>query len=148
MEVPGKSVALALKASDDAPWSSCFGKILIDGENSGSCVVENSHEEDKPVIRVEMKSYRIEAYRAVPNFVACPMLVFGIENCEMVLERYVMLDRRRKRALPDNGLKWNFVGSCRSVRYTEDIINRRLVGISILVAVSEFIVGDYYMASA
>jgi hypothetical protein len=76
------------------------------------------------------------------------MLVFGIENCEMVLERYVMLDRRRKRALPDNGLKWNFVGSCRSVRYTEDIINRRLVGISILVAVSEFIVGDYYMASA
>jgi len=157
MDVPGKSLLLNLKVerggggetwiflSDDR----LVGDIISAGNQSGACVVVNSHNENQPVIRVENRDphYLLEAYRMEASLVKCPLLVFGINGCEMVLEDYYMLDQQRNLALPENELRRNFVGSCRSVRYSPDSIEELLDGICLIVAISELIVKDYFMST-
>jgi hypothetical protein len=156
IDVPDNLIALDLKADKRARWNRrlfgtapLVGTIVMAGAESGSCCVENSHQEETPVIRVETKNphCRLEAYRANPGLVSCPLLVFGMENCEVVLEDYEMLDKVRRRALPETPPKRNFVGSCRTIQYSPDPIGRAINEITVVVAVAHLIVKERYMRS-
>jgi hypothetical protein len=152
LAVRDEVLSLEITTDPDASLSRQFlalysGTIFTSGKPKGRCLVGNSYEEEKPLIRVDIKSdYRLEAYRRVPGDIVSSMLVFGVPNCEMVLEWYELLDKHRKRMLPETEPRRHFVGSCRMMRYRKDPVLEVLREISVLVAVSQFIVKDSFMS--
>src|SRR5882724_3651380 len=94
-----------------------LGDIFLNEEPTGRCITQNSHKPDIPVIRVENRkpAWALEAYRAAPKHVSCPLLVFGLPGFEVVLEDYYTITRELRRRLPDTPLRRHFVGSCRAI---------------------------------
>jgi hypothetical protein len=154
MNAMGNVIGLDLKTDVNSSWNRrlfgtapLVGFVILDGNQIGSCIVQNSHQEGISVIHVENRKpiYQLDAHWTETGWVAFPLLVFGIENCEMILEYYQMMDKGRRQQLPNNNHKKYFVGSCRSTHFTEDPISGVVPGISLVVAVSELIVKEYYM---
>lgn len=157
MDVSGGCLELALKADKSSPrnrqlfgTSPLVGPIVFAGMEIGSCRVENSHDEDKPVIRVETRnpSCRLEAFRVAANLVTCPLFIRGLEDCEVVLEDYEMLDKIGRKTLPKIRPGRHFVGSCRALNFAPDPVGRALKEIALVVAVAQLIVKDYFMRVA
>lgn len=142
---PDPNYGLFRKMGGTAPL---LGDILCEGQQLGNCRVENSHSENDPVIRIRGDSLpgKLDAFRSDPILVSCPLLVFGIRDCEMVMQDYSSLTREQRRCLPDAYPKRQFVGSCRSIRFNSDFMGSYIQFLAILVAVNEFIVKDSYMS--
>jgi len=154
IDVPSGVLELDLRADKSSPWNRrlfgtapLVGKVLLVGIEGGSCRVENSHHKGTPVIHLESLNPRceIDAHRTDVDLTTCPLIVSGIDSCEMVLEDYEMLDRSRRQALPATKPRRNFVGSCRTLDSSPDPVGRALKEIGLLVAVTQLIVKDYFM---
>ena len=153
-QVANTAFGLDLDIDKEAHWtrkvggtSPLIGSIVSGSEIIGTCWAEND-QKGGPVIRVETcdPRSRLEAHKTDPGLVMCPLLVSGLENCEVVLENYYSLARARRQELPQTKLKRHFVGSCRTKRYREDPLGDDLLPLTILVSVSQFIVQEHYMA--
>jgi hypothetical protein len=153
-QVANTAFGLDLEIDEEAHWtrkvggtSPLIGPIVSGGEPIGTCWAENNHVGGH-VIRVEIGEprSRLEAYKTDPGLVMCPLLVFGLANCEVVLENYNSIAKARRQELPQTKLKRHFVGSCRTSRYRTDPLGDDLLSLTILVSVSQFIVQERYMS--
>jgi hypothetical protein len=124
------------------------GPMLLAGIEKGSCRVQDTGRDGVPTIHLETLNprCRIDAYKLEPRLVTCPLRVFGLESCEIVLEHYGMLVWSRRRTLPATKLRRNFVGSCRTVDFSPDPIGRSLNEITLIVAVTDIIVSEFMVS--
>ena len=147
-----KSIKLSLTSDKTAPRRRRFfgtapliGTLLLDDQPSGSCIVQNSYDEDVPVIRLETKALTLDAYRVFPNDVCCPMIVHGMPKHELRLGVYQLLSPQARSKLPKWPAKRHFAGSCTATAPYTQPVDEFMEILGTLVTISQLLVMERYM---
>ena len=153
MEGFGRNTALQLQADKAASWgrrlfgtAPLVGDLTLAGQRAGRCIVQDSHEAEKAVIRLESNNpvWVLEAHRREPRYVVSPLCICGIDGAEIVLEDYYMLAKYQRVGLPDHIEKTHYAGSCHNL--SRGTLERFIEGIGVIVTVNALTVRDSYMS--
>lgn len=113
----------------------------------GECHVKDGYGENDPVIQLRSKSLGValQVCRSSSSLVYCPLVLRGSDYCEGVFEKYVMMDRARRRFLPKVRHSADFVGSLRKIRFSEEPFAGELPAIAAITAIVGLLVHPEYM---
>ena len=88
---------------------------------------------------------KVNARKSISRLAVCPLIVEGINGCEMILEEYPLMDRKRQKALPAEPPRKHFFGSCRFVRYVAESGRTPIEVLAIIIAVAGWRLFPDYM---
>lgn len=154
LECLHKTITLDLN-TDSSPDAKYFpfdptavaGPIKSGLATIGFCILKNSHQKDEPIIKIksENQNWCLEAHRSDPSLIDCPLLVYGLQNFEMILGDYKMLSDYCSFSFPKDPRSKNIVGLCKTAIQPLIPFENTFETVTLVVSIFRLYLKDYYM---